>query len=248
MHVLNNIKIDFSIDELFNFLQKDKKITYAVKEEAIKAFSKASKLCTPAIVYKLMQVEKINNTNLQVKGSDPSEEYVLNIGPNVNLLKSAPMIFVFLYTIGGAIDKESDKNNKAGNYIQSYLLDSAGVLMLGKTGDIVNKIVEKEAEQRAWGVGGILSPGSLKGWSLSGQKQITEIIDPGLIGVQINESAVLKPFKSVTSIIGIGPEYPDNKVGTMCQYCLNADTCNQSWKSAALCRKQNAIALKGTVK
>ena len=228
MHVLNNIKIDFSIEELFNFLQKDKKITYAVKEEAIKAFSKASKLCTPAIVYKLMQVEKITNTNLQVKGSNPRTEYVLNIGPNVNLLKPAQMIFVSLYTIGGAIDKESDKDTKAGNYIQSYLLDSAGVLMLGKTGDIVNKLVEKEAAQRSWGVGGILSPGSLIGWSLLGQKQITEILDPGLIGVEINEAAVLKPFKSVTSIIGIGPEYPDHKVGTMCQYCSNADICNQS--------------------
>lgn len=228
MHVLNNIKIDFSIDELLNFLQKDKKITYAVKKEAIKAFSKASKLCTPAIVYKLMQVEKITNTNLKVKGSNPRTEYVLNIGPNVNLLKPAQMIFVFLYTIGGAIDKESDKENKAGNYIQSYLLDSAGVLMLGKTGDIVNKIVEKEAAQRSWGVGGILSPGSLKGWSLLGQKQITEILDPGLIGAEINEAAVLKPFKSVTSIIGIGPEFPDNKVGAMCQYCSNADICNQS--------------------
>ena len=228
MHVLNNIKIDFSIDELFNFLQKDKKITYDVKKEAIKAFSKASKLCTPAIVYKLMQVEKITNTNLQVRGSNLRTEYVLNIGPNVNLLKPAQMIFVFLYTIGGAIDKESDKENKAGNYIQSYLLDSAGVLMLGKTGDIVNKVVEKEAAQRSWGVGGILSPGSLKGWSLLGQKQITEILDPGLIGVEINEAAVLKPFKSVTSIIGIGPEYPDNKVGPMCQYCSNADICNQS--------------------
>ena len=134
MHVLNNIKIDFSIEELFNFLQKDKKITYAVKEEAIKAFSKASKLCTPAIVYKLMQVEKITNTNLQVKGSNPRTEYVLNIGPNVNLLKPAQMIFVSLYTIGGAIDKESDKDTKAGNYIQSYLLDVNGLLKLSHFG------------------------------------------------------------------------------------------------------------------
>ncbi|MDY6793158.1 MAG: hypothetical protein SWH54_17970 [Thermodesulfobacteriota bacterium] len=227
MPVLDNIKIDFSIDELLNFLKKDTNITYAVKKEAIKAFSKACKLCTPAIVYKLMQVEEINHTNLQVKGSNSKEEYVLNIGSNVNLLKPAQMIFVFLYTIGGAIDKESDKNNKAGNYLQSYLLDSIGVLMLGKTGDIINKIVEKEAAQRSWGVGGILSPGSLKGWSLLGQKQITKILDPGLIGVQINEASVLKPFKSVTSIIGMGHEYPDHKVGTMCQYCSNADICNQ---------------------
>jgi hypothetical protein len=73
-----------------------------------------------------------------------------------------------------------------------------------------------------WAVGASLSPGSLAGWPLTGQRDLCALLPLERIGVSLNAVGILVPFKSVTSVIGIGLGYTGRRVGSVCHLCSRA--------------------------
>ncbi len=84
-----------------------------------------------------------------------------------------------------------------------------------------------------WGVSPSLSPGSLVGWPLRGQRELCALLPLADIGVRLNEYCVLEPHKSVSMVIGLGPEYESHEVGSVCDYCALKDSCWRRRKGAA---------------
>ena len=78
-----------------------------------------------------------------------------------------------------------------------------------------------------------LSPGSLVGWPLRGQRELCALLPLADIGVRLNEYCVLEPHKSVSMVIGLGPEYESHEVGSVCDYCALKDSCWRRRKGAA---------------
>ncbi|MBW1802415.1 MAG: hypothetical protein JRJ85_17005, partial [Deltaproteobacteria bacterium] len=115
--------------------------------------------------------------------------------------------------------------NEAGEALLGYFLDSVGVIALGKTRDALSRTAEKEADRRGWKVGAALGPGSLKGWPITGQTDLVSMVPLSEIGVRLSDIGVLIPFKSASVLIGIGPGYEKQKVGSVCHLCHNRDTC-----------------------
>ena len=85
--------------------------------------------------------------------------------------------------------------------------------------------LEETAADMGWGVSPSLSPGSLVGWSLRGQRELCGLLPLESIGVELNTHCVLEPHKSTSGIIGLGPGYETNKVGSACKYCALQNTC-----------------------
>jgi hypothetical protein len=62
------------------------------------------------------------------------------------------------------------------------------------------------------------------GWPVEqGQPQIFDLLDAGEIGVQLNESTMMLPRKSLTFVLGIGKELMAG--GRTCDYCSLKETC-----------------------
>jgi hypothetical protein len=74
-------------------------------------------------------------------------------------------------------------------------------------------------------VSAALSPGSLVGWPLAGQRELCALLPLTDIGVRLNAHCVLEPHKSASVVIGLGPGYASHEVGSVCRYCSLADTC-----------------------
>ncbi|MCP4113713.1 MAG: hypothetical protein GY749_50665 [Desulfobacteraceae bacterium] len=224
--VIQNINITLCSDELLESIQKAPGTPPLIMDEAKTAAATASELCRPVAMYKFMKVQKCGNKCLVISDPQGSNESVLSIGGRVDLLKPAKSVLVCAYTIGSELDEFKAGISESGDHLQSYLLDSAGLAVLAKTGAVIRKVAEKEAAKKKWGVSAILSPGSLEGWFLTSQSEISRILDLSLIGVKLNEAAVLTPYKSVSCIIGTGPGYTDKTVGSTCKYCSCAGNCS----------------------
>ena len=110
-------------------------------------------------------------------------------------------------------------------YVSQNLLDTVGVMALGTLGDEIRERVENQAAEKGWGVGPALSPGSLSGWPIRGQRDICALLPLDEIGVRLNEHCVLEPHKSVSMLIGMGPDYDSAHVGSVCHFCCLADRC-----------------------
>jgi hypothetical protein len=140
-------------------------------------------------------------------------------------LNEAQGVLAGVGTIGPALEARVHELQAAGESLQSYLLDSAGVVALGAVGEALRCLAEEMAGQRGWGVSPALSPGSLVGWPLKGQKEVCASLPLADIGVRLNAHYVLEPHKSFSAVIGLGPGYESTKVGSVCKFCALRKTC-----------------------
>ena len=151
-----------------------------------------------------------------------------DLPPSEQLLTIAVIVFgisAAVYTIGPALERQVHGLETAGETLLAYMLDTVGVLALGAVGEALRDRVENLASELGWGVSPALSPGSLVGWPLTGQRELCALLQLERIGVCLNSYCVLEPHKSVSMVIGLGSGYESNHVGSVCRYCSLAASC-----------------------
>ncbi|MCD4715843.1 MAG: hypothetical protein K8R45_03765 [Desulfobacterales bacterium] len=225
MTILSDVSIEISPEEVLQSLSRGRGLPdhfLPVVEEAIYI---AREIWQPKAVYKWIPTRGVEAETLYLKPGDGNETVSLHLGPNAELASPAREILIGVNTIGGGLEERGRELNEAGEALLGYFLDSVGVIALGKTRDALSRTAEKEAARRGWRVGAALGPGSLKGWSITGQKDLVSMVPLSEIDVRISDSGVLIPFKSASVLIGIGPGYEKQKVGSVCHLCHNRDTC-----------------------
>lgn len=226
MDVIKSIEINITVDEVLKAQHRGGEAAPQIKAATQKAISMSTPLLRPATLITWVDVGGNRKGDIDiVSKEDRHLTTTLHLGAHADLLAKAKMAMVVLHTIGNELDEKVHRLNKAGDTLTGYLLDSVGVVALAKVGEHARHLIESKAGEKGWGVGASLSPGSLIGWDISGQADICSILDMAKIGVELNDSGLLIPFKSVTSIVGMGPAYSSRKVGSICRYCSHAPTC-----------------------
>jgi hypothetical protein len=198
----------------------------AMIEAAQQALDLAQPLCESAATYAEFQVKTVDKEQVTVALVNGREkEQVLKIGPHTDLLAQAERLLVAVYTIGPDLGARVDQLAQEGDALTAFWLDSVGVLSLGAIGETMRCIAEEKAAERGWGLSPALSPGSLVGWPLKGQRELCALLPLAEIGVELNRYCVLVPHKSVSVVIGMGPGFESHKVGSVCRFCALADSC-----------------------
>jgi hypothetical protein len=218
MPVLKDIEIHISIDDLLR-AQGSAAQRPAVRETAQWAIGEAQRLAEPAAVWALLPVHQVDGERARVG------EAWLRVGPHADLLAPARQALVSVVTIGPALEEEVRRLVQGGNLLESFMLDSAGVLALAAVGDSLRRLAENLAAQRKWGVSLALAPGSLVGWPIHDQKALCSLLDLAAIGVILNSSQVLVPHKSASRLVGLGPDYTARQVESACRFCPQRETC-----------------------
>jgi hypothetical protein len=218
MPVLKDIEIHVSIDELLR-AQGSAAQRPAVREAARWAIAEAQRLAEPAAVWDLLPVLQMDGERARVGKA------WLHLGPHADLLASASQALVSVGTIGPALEAEARRLVQEGNFLEGFMLDSAGVLALAAVGDSLSRLAETLAAQREWGVSLALAPGSLVGWPVHDQKALCSLLDLAAIGVILNSSQVLVPHKSASRLVGLGPDYTARQVESACRFCPQRETC-----------------------
>lgn len=153
-------------------------------------------------------------------------QITLKTGELSEILRHAQKILVSVVTIGPLLDLRIRELNLLRDPLGGYLLDCAGLAALKKAGTLVCRLAEKKALNRKWGVGYHVGPGGTQGWPLKEQAKICSLISLDPIGVKIDAQGGLSPFKTISSLIPIGPGYKRKTVGSTCRYCGRRETCN----------------------
>jgi hypothetical protein len=225
MPVLADIQIKINALEVVLALHCGRKAPPKLVEQTQTAIEQAQTLLQPQTVYKWVPVLSISGKEVILAPASLDHNAPITIGPYSYLMAEAELALISAVTIGAQMDERIRELNKSGLILESYLFDSIGVVALAKAGEAVRRIAETEADSRGWGVGDALGPGSLKGWSIEGQINLCALLPLEKINVKLNDSGVLIPFKSASGLIGIGPGYQSKKVGSVCRFCMHADTC-----------------------
>jgi hypothetical protein len=194
--------------------------------EAQEIISSSQILWQPAALYDWFDVRSVEGPQVRLSSSaEPDTEALLNLGPKADLLAPAERVLVSVGTIGPALEQRVRYLQAAEENLKAYLLDSAGVLALGAVGEAVRCLAEETAADLGWGVSPSLSPGSLVGWPVRGQRELCALLPLDSIGVKLNSHSVLIPHKSVSGLIGLGVGFESTRVGSTCKYCALQKTC-----------------------
>lgn len=133
-------------------------------------------------------------------------------------MKDAEKIAVFISTAGDGFTRFTEKYNKEGEYLKSYIVDIFGSFIAEKTIDYIQKNLENEMQDFGLHISNRYSPGYCN-WEVKDQKQLFDLLPDNECNILLTDSCLMLPIKSVSGIIGIGPDI--KKKSYACEICEN---------------------------
>jgi len=177
----------------------------------------ARALLASAAMYTILPVSDFRPYRVTLDGGAVFE------GPLVaRALAGATRVALAVCTIGRALEERVAALFAAGDSSRALALDGAGTAAVGQVSRMVVAHVRDEASARGLGRGMRAGPGQ-EGWPIRQQRVLFGLIPAEEIGVQLTESCLMLPQKSVSFVIGMGPEMQPDAV--TCDFCSKRERC-----------------------
>jgi hypothetical protein len=218
MSTIRNVALSLQVSDILR--HEAERHNETLLKTAQWAVKRALELAEPALVSRFLTIRELHNGTLHLEG------VALNLGPlAAKVLAGAEAVLVGVVTLGPALEDEVAHLSQNDALLEAYLLDQSGINAVFQTAKVLGRLAEERAAMRNWGVGAILSPGALAGWAASDQRHLCRLVDMEAIGVHLAASGVLKPYKSMSAMIGLGPGYSSHLTQEACRYCALKKRC-----------------------
>ena len=189
-------------------------------EDAIRVFKEK---VNPVAIIKKITVNEFDNI---FEGEKKNEDQA----PLENIYPRSDNLALFALTIGSEIvDTINDLFNKK-DFAPGAMLDSVASMAADKSVEVLESYLYNNLSERNLTKNGSIvlgySPGYC-GWDLSGQKKLFGYLNPGEIGITLNDSYLMSPLKSVSGVLVHGDKeiHVFESSFTFCSYCKN-QTCH----------------------
>ena len=186
-------------------------------ETAARALEEGLPLADPVVVARRLPVESLRHERLTLIGGGTLSGALIaqHLGP-------AQEVVALLCTVGEALENYAAEV-MASQMVYGLALDGVGSAAVEALANAACRRYELEAAERGMQTTIPLSPGML-GWPVEqGQPEIFSLIDAQAAGVRLTDSLIMIPRKSLTMVLGIGPEVSVG--GRTCDYCSLRETC-----------------------
>jgi len=117
-------------------------------------------------------------------------------------LKDSHKVAVLAATVGETIENQVTKSFEEGRYSFSVLLDAAATTAVEALADSMEKSIFSEVKRQGLSMTWRFSPG-YGDWPIQQQPEILALAQGEKIGIQLTESLMLMPRKSITAVIGL---------------------------------------------
>ena len=195
---------------------KDKTPPADITDEVGECVDESYKFIKSKICFDRFQF-KLKDGILLPDGSVITEEYV------VKNLKDADFIVMAVLTLGNDIDDKISELFVRNDYMKAMIYDVIGNVALEYMGKRFWQDLAKEAKDSKAGITQSLSPGT-GGWKdIKDQRIIFNNLGTSSIGVQLTDTFMMKPVKSLSMVYGIGKRVKTSLVDHDCAECPLVD-------------------------
>lgn len=139
---------------------------------------------------------------------------------------TADKLVLIAMTIGMDLDDRVAEYSKAGKTLESFILDAAGSTILAKSAALAFKKIEDRFQSEGMSSTFPLGPGHSYWPGLEDVRLIIDFLNGGQIGINLTDSNLMLPRKSLALVMGVGKNLPDFKGKTHCDFCSLQKTCN----------------------
>jgi hypothetical protein len=183
------------------------------------AFAEARELVHPAVAYAVHPVVRAETDRLIVGDGSALESPVLT-----SLFAEAPEVVPMIYTIGPELEARVAEYGKTNDVLAGFTLDVMGSIAVDQVGVVGYSLIEGLARERGVKASIPLNPGTSH-WPMSGQRVIAGLVPAPEIGVEVLDSGLLRPFKTIAFVVALGSNVLTPAEGSSCDYCETRDLC-----------------------
>ena len=119
-------------------------------------------------------------------------------------LKGAEAYAFFICTAGVEYEAFQERLKKEGDMVRVFIADALGSVIAEKAADQMELSLQENIDKLGWHHTNRFSPGYC-GWHVSQQQLLFPLFKGETCGVKLTESSLMLPIKSVSGIIGLGP-------------------------------------------
>ena len=123
----------------------------------------------------------------------------------VNMLKGSEQFLFFMATAGPGPEKLSKTLIAKGDYLEGFLVDLIASALAEATTQYVHDHLKEFCSNRGLKITNRYSPGYC-GWEVSEQQKLFGLFPEQFCGISLTESSLMTPIKSVSSLVGAGPD------------------------------------------
>jgi cobalamin-dependent methionine synthase I len=166
-------------------------------------------------MYAVYPVERLTPRRLTLSGGASFT------GPIGEFLGGSRRVAVFLTTAGEEIVELAERATRSRDTLSGLVYDAIG----SHVADAVVERVAADLRRRLDAHEALTLPYSpgYCGISLAQQRTIFRLLDARRIGVELLPALIMKPVKSVSGLIGIGPREQVQAAGNPCDRCAMID-------------------------
>jgi len=184
------------------------------------AIVKNGQLLEPAIAYQTYPIKEVGHDQLLLEG-----DVVLHGSVLSSILAEARELAVVVCTIGLCLEKQVAEYFNNDEALRGFLLDGIGSAAVDSLGFKVCSLIGSEASLHGYQASSPLSPGGPR-FPLSEQWQLSKLAPADQIGVSLTSSGVMVPRKSLSMVIGMGPDMKTWTKAESCARCNLRNTCH----------------------
>jgi len=149
----------------------------------------------------------LSDNQLQLTVNGPQGPVTFNTGRIIGRqLRGASRFAVFVATAGSGYLQWLNAVNRRADMFQTYVMDVVGSQIVESVADHMEQVLQAELNASSFHRTNRFSPGYC-GWQVSEQPALFSLFnEPEPCGIKLNESCLMLPEKSVSGVIGVGPD------------------------------------------
>ncbi|SDL30192.1 vitamin B12 dependent-methionine synthase activation domain-containing protein [Halarsenatibacter silvermanii] len=211
--LLDDIKPKRTSEELFNMSKFAEREGW--KQRFLQLAEEAIEIARPKAIYKVAFIDEIDDEEVQIEGIK-FESRILSEN-----LKDVGRVFPFVATCGCELE---DWAGNFDNMMDDYLTDDIKEIFLADAREKLEKHIKNNFNPGAMSR---MNPGSLEDWPIAQQKSLFDLLGNVYkkIGVELTDSMLMKPNKSVSGIF-----FADEKDYNNCRLCARENCPNREDK------------------
>jgi len=135
-------------------------------------------------------------------------------------LKRSDSLAIFLCTAGHEIGRRSKSLMQERDFLKGYIYDIIGSEIVEAAADLMQDDMKNSIRGAGLAITNRYSPGYC-GWNVADQHKLFQLMPSNHCGIELTESALMNPVKSVSGFIGIGEDVKWNPYS--CRMCRQED-------------------------
>lgn len=175
-------------------------------------------LAEPTYLYRTLEVHKVRHNRLIVEGGSIGDEWL------ASMLAPSRWLALGICTIGPKLEEKARAYTRAQEGPLGFFLDGVGTGLVEITRCALLAELDRLGAAQGFESSIPLSPGDTR-WPLAGQQSIFDLLPAQTLGVSLTPGLVMRPLKSVSLVVGFGPDMGAAAEGSACDYCDIRDRC-----------------------